>query len=422
MIKCKSCGEMNADTNKFCIACGSSLSDATSQAMKDALEQAQKGFEKDSLASIDKSRVTYVCTVCGTVNSIETSKCTKCGKPRPRNEFVNALRRIRQGLAYTTGAEESLVEEKSEQIVEQPTAQEPQSVADNASRVDNVSMYVVGGGQANAVVQPFVIVPFVNPNQAIWQTKADKLYKFQPYTQEEIEQIKRDREEQQKALFEAQRLQETYNEVAIKDDEDVSYSKKTKPVRIVSILMAVVAIVIMVFAFMVNIYQPYFGANLSVFSKVWDGAKSRGIMFYAAGIVECVIGIFKLDSSAGLGYYYTKPTDIIAPIAFIAFLILTLVIIVRSFVRIVTGYAKRRGWFLPLLNLVFFLVGIFGLYIYNYISFGAAFENLKNGLDYFFKNEVGIGMYICLGLAALLFIVSCFCPANAKVIRSKKNK
>lgn len=423
MIKCKSCGEMNVDTNKFCVSCGSSLSDAASLAMKEALEQAKKGFEKDSLVSIDRSRVTYVCTVCGTVNSIDTSKCTKCGKPRPRSEFVNALRRIRQGQEYSTALGESFVEDASaeqtqaevqpEQPIQQPI--QPQQPME-PHRVENVSMYVGGGGQANAVVQPFVIVPFVNPNQEIWQSRQNQLYRFQPYTQAEVEQIRKDREEQQRALLEAQRLQklqDEYNDMAVVDDESVTYSKKTKPVRIVSILMIIIAIATIVLAYLMNIYRIGSQGTLSVFYT--EGKPSWSILVYANGIVECLKGQFGLDIQwNGLGYTYSGPTDFIAPVAFIMYLLLTLVILIRSAVRALSGYAKRKGWFLPLLALLFFLTGIVGL-IQKYAEF--TLESIKA-----FLGDAQIGMYVSLALAVLLLIVSCFCPVNAKVVRNKKNR
>jgi len=99
MTKCRVCGELNPDGNKFCAACGARLEDNAKAALTEALENAEKEFDKDSLVSMDKSRITYVCSVCGSVNRIDQDKCSRCGKPRPRSEYINALRRIKQGEA-----------------------------------------------------------------------------------------------------------------------------------------------------------------------------------------------------------------------------------------------------------------------------------------------------------------------------------
>ena len=178
MGKCLSCGEFNPETNDFCAKCGAPLrKDDTRRAeAESALEEARKEFERDSLASLDRSRITYVCEICGSVNSIDNRACYKCGKPRPRTELVNALRRLRES--------ENI---KSSGISAQPVP--PQAAAAAAANpqgmpagyalyryepnADGKAPSVAKGGKGGkagaAAVQPFIIVPYVNPFQPVYQ-------------------------------------------------------------------------------------------------------------------------------------------------------------------------------------------------------------------------------------------------------------
>ena len=150
MTKCRLCGESNPDTNRFCSNCGARLEEKDNSALTEALENAEKEFDKDSMVSLDKSRITYVCTVCGSVNRIDQEKCSRCGKPRPRSEYVNALRRIKQGNAMRE--EQALVAPAVIQapapapIVEPEPVQEAAPVREQPAR----DAAVYGNGQAPA--------------------------------------------------------------------------------------------------------------------------------------------------------------------------------------------------------------------------------------------------------------------------------
>ena len=203
MIKCKSCGEINLDSSRFCVSCGKPLSDSSSNAMKEALEKAQKSFEKDALATIDRSRITFVCSVCGTVNSIDQDRCSKCGKPRPRSEFVSALKKVKQGYEYSEEAtpeqqpvQEDITQTNEKTPPEEEAIQQPKQLQQPIVQTEGLT--AMGGGQANPVVQPFIVVPFVNPNQEIWQYKPNQVFRFQPYSQEEIDSREMERINQRK--------------------------------------------------------------------------------------------------------------------------------------------------------------------------------------------------------------------------------
>ena len=191
MTKCKFCGESNPDTSRFCARCGQPLVESDNSALTAALEAAQSEFDKDSMVTLDKSRITYVCSVCGSVNRIDQEKCSRCGKPRPRNEYVNALRRIKQSEQMREESE-TLVAPIPVTMPEPPAEQRQEAPAESAPVQQPAQ--VMANGQAVAIAQPFVVVPYVNPMQPLWQYQPDQLYRFEPYTEEELAAIRSRRE------------------------------------------------------------------------------------------------------------------------------------------------------------------------------------------------------------------------------------
>lgn len=408
MIKCKSCGEINLDNSRFCVSCGKPLSDSNANAMKEALEKAQKSFEKDALATIDRSRITFVCSVCGTVNSIDQDRCAKCGKPRPRSEFVSALKKVKQGYEYSEAPapeepdlQEDITQAPNEEQPEEEVIQQPKQLQQPAVQTEGLT--AIGGGQANPVVQPFIVVPFVNPNQEIWQYKPNQVYRFQPYSQEEIDSREMERINQEKAIAEAQNLTLNYGlENIEKTEDDIVLRQKTKPVRVVGFLLMILSLAMVILAYVVNIYQVFV-----------NGFVQKPILFFVSGIGECVEGAFSIPLWDSKGYTYSSWTDFISPVAFIIFIILAVVLVIRSFARLLKGSAKRKGFLLPLFVLLFFLTGVVGI-INKYAGFTS--EGLNTFLD-----DVSIGMYIIGGISLLAFLISFFSPANLIRKRNKKD-
>lgn len=408
MIKCKSCGEINLDSSRFCVSCGKPLSDSSSNAMKEALEKAQKSFEKDALATIDRSRITFVCSVCGTVNSIDQDRCSKCGKPRPRSEFVSALKKVKQGYEYSEEAtpeqqpvQEDITQTNEKTPPEEEAIQQPKQLQQPIVQTEGLT--AMGGGQANPVVQPFIVVPFVNPNQEIWQYKPNQVFRFQPYSQEEIDSREMERINQEKAINEAHNLTSNYGVENIeKSEDDIILRQKTKPVRVVGLLLMILSIAMVILAYVVNIYEVFV-----------NGFVQKPILFFVTGIGECVEGAFSIHLWDSIGYTYEGWTDFISPVAFTIFIILAVVLVIRSFARLLKGSAKRKGFLLPLFVLLFFLTGVVGI-INKYAGFTS--EGLNTFLD-----DVALGMYIIGGISLLAFLISFFSPANLVKKRNKKD-
>jgi len=315
---------------------------------------------------------------------------------------------VKQGYEYSEAPaleepdlQEDITQAPNEEQPEEEVIQQPKLLQQPAVQTEGLT--AIGGGQANPVVQPFIVVPFVNPNQEIWQYKPNQVYRFQPYSQEEIDSREMERINQEKAIAEAQNLTLNYGlENIEKTEDDIVLRQKTKPVRVVGFLLMILSLAMVILAYVVNIYQVFV-----------NGFVQKPILFFVTGIGECVEGAFSIHLWDSIGYTYSSWTDFISPVAFIIFIILAVVLVIRSFARLLKGSAKRKGFLLPLFVLLFFLTGVVGI-INKYAGFTS--EGLNTFLD-----DVSIGMYIIGGISLLAFLISFFSPANLIRKRNKKD-
>ena len=420
MAKCKFCGETYPDNSRFCLSCGKPVGDKDVSATTVALEEAQKEFDKDALATLDRSRMTFVCSICGTVNSIDSPKCSCCGKPRPRSEFVSAVKKIQESEAYKAelakakqdaSMEEAPVEVAQEEAVAEEMIQEPvqESVTAPAQQYANMptmQTMVYQGGQAQAVVQPFVVVPYVNPSQRLWQYNPNQVYRFEEYTDEEkraIEEQKRliaEREaeilrQQQEAMMQAYSTEES-KASAVAQPESPAKPQKTGGVRAVAVLNILFSIAFLVVAFMLDLIDR---------EAIEIAFGSSSVMYYVTGIVFCLN--IEVSNDA---YEYNGFVDFIAPLAFIIAIICAVILIIRSLARLITGKAVNKGWFL---NAVFFIatiVGFVGVYLHHHVNELADFIA-----------TLDMGAYVIAAIALIVFIVGLCGPKNAvKEPKAKK--
>ena len=380
MTKCKFCGESNPDTSRFCARCGQPLVESDNSALTAALEAAQSEFDRDSMVTLDKSRITYVCSVCGSVNRIDQEKCSRCGKPRPRNEYVNALKRIKQSEQMREESE-TLVAPIPVTMPEPPQEQRQEVPAETV--VNPQPAQVAANGQAVAIAQPFVVVPYVNPMQPLWQYQPDQLYRFEPYTEEELAAIRSRREmDELNARIAANApaddmLPPAQAVFAVPRNKASSRSRGVTAVALITLLLtAALAVIMCIFP----------ALETSKFTLV----------HYIAGIVP-VLGFMGAD------YVYSTGTDAIAPVCAIVFGVLVIALLIRSLVRIFRGRAKRIGWILPTLVFVAYLGTALGVVAYE------KGEISSDALSTFIA-EADVGLWSSLALSALVFIVGWFSP------------
>ncbi len=212
MALCNICGENITMDMKQCPKCATPISpDYDYQATLDSMQDIYNKFEKDLDVFVDRSKITYICALCGGVNHIDKRKCYRCGKPRPRSEYIKALKTLKRKTASGSNVfaevsqptqaqtqaqvqeqvsvpEEKVVAPKTATITAPPEVaslaeQRAQLGADTSSRQKaTLYRYERGPSQVRPITQPFVIVPYVNPAQPLYQYNPNQLYKFQPDT------------------------------------------------------------------------------------------------------------------------------------------------------------------------------------------------------------------------------------------------
>lgn len=222
MAICKECGTKNPDESKFCSECGGVLATIDAAAVQAALDKVEKEFEKDAKVCLDRSRLTYICDICGKVNPIDTpdKRCTRCGKKMPRSEYIKALQRIKDARAV----QQNLIEEMpADRNLPAPPAQTQAPVQKQESAPQqkqvlyrmNANAQSSGGvRQNNQIVQPFVIVPYVSQNQPLLQYNPNSVYRYHEYSDSEkrrnhetLARLQKEREEaERQRIREEERL------------------------------------------------------------------------------------------------------------------------------------------------------------------------------------------------------------------------
>lgn len=375
MTKCRLCGEANPDTNRFCSNCGARLEEKDNSALTEALENAEKEFDKDSMVSLDKSRITYVCTVCGSVNRIDQEKCSRCGKPRPRSEYVNALRRIKQGNSMRD--EQALVAPAVIQAPSPAPVVEPEPVREQqpAVRQEVVQAVAPANGQAAAIQQPFVIVPYVNPMQPLWQYNPDQLYRYEPYTPEELEARRAEREMAELS----RRAAEAASTEAAPEPEyvpSVPAAKRSGRFTAIAVITLILTIIAGAIAYLGSIVE-----FLSAFG---------GEAFYEIAL--------DIASAEGI--------EMMAPICALIFLVIAVVLLIRSVVRLIRKRASTRGWFIPLVWFISFVAFAAGCVIAEGRVEAKSFTDVLP--------EIGVGAWILGAISLVTLIISFFSVKTAK--------
>ncbi len=378
MAKCKACGEIYADGSRFCSRCGTNVAD-DNVVIAEALQAAQKDFDRDSMATLDKSRITYVCSICGSINRIDQDKCVRCGKPRPRSEYVNALKRINASKAMNAEAEtlvaplpvqaESIKEEEPV-AVQEPIAQPEPEVKQEATVQPVAQNIVPVGGQAGAITQPFVVVPYVDSMYPLRQYNPNQLYRYQPYSPEEL------------AAMEAQRKA-----------EEIAQRQAAEAAQAISVEEAPVC---------------ECGAEKKKIKSFGIGSLILSIVLLALGAISIYFGVIKGELIDSIMKFELGAVLQGAGAAVVA--LMGLIGIIHGSVRI-AGKCKCRGWIVGLFAIVGGLAYIVGgsIVVNGAFAFNAVIDYVMDG-----------GIISAASVAvALIHLIVCACSPKAKKCNCK---
>lgn len=425
MAVCKECGALNPDNNKFCSECGQPIVKLDSKAIRDAMSQMEAEFEQDALVNLDRSRLTYICDVCGKVNPIDAKQCLRCGKKRPRSDYINALTKIKNSKNLKRAVETMSVSEEKPAAVsnvqnpqqELPTpppapvlSREEQSSGEEAKEL---SLYRLTPQsqtveQNRQIVQPFVIVPYVSQNQPLLQYDPNEVYRYMPYTNEEkkleaerqakLAESAEQRKLAQEAELRSRKKESVETMLAKKKAQEKSMKKARRPrsakVSVLSLVALIVAVAGLFAAFADIAIEDF---NLFRFVKnenILQVCPNQLSMSFD-GTYEILMSVF----------------GILVLLWFVAVALCGL----QCFVRIFTGRIRKRGFLnalLPLLSLIF-AIGIAVIYLVTQLVFEAVeFSAL-------FADGAVFGWIVAVAVAVLLLIFYCAMGARKRRVRRK---
>lgn len=410
MAKCLYCGERNPDSGSYCSCCGKPLEIPGPNPAEAAMENAKKEFERDALVTLDRSKLTFVCELCGTINHIDSSRCVRCGKPRPRSEFVNALRKLKASgnaredymQARETAAaapEDNFIPAETAPELQQPLPEEEKM---GIYRFEPGAVPAGAGAQSPAVVQPFVIVPYVNTAQQLWQYKPQQVYRFEEYTYQERVQMgdaPKTMDELLSLKEAAQRQLDAINENIrtipqnTAQEAVITYNKSKRKVRrnaLATLIFSAALLVCLVILPLVKSFSDYKG--LEVFKSLGNGLQAIGLDLH-----------FGTETLTDPGW-----ATLLISLGFILTAIVCIYIIIANAVKLSKGRSGSKGFLPALLGFAGVIAAIIGLIFIS--PFG--FADIAG-----FVQDVAYGLIIILILPLILILLAALAIKNTKVER-----
>lgn len=425
MAVCKECGALNPDNNKFCSECGQPIVKLDSKAIRDAMSQMEAEFEQDALVNLDRSRLTYICDVCGKVNPIDAKQCLRCGKKRPRSDYINALNKIKNSKNLKRAVESMADSEEKPKAVANTQIPQPELPApppapvllredrNSGEEAKELSLYRLTPQsqtveQNRQIVQPFVIVPYVSQNQPLLQYDPNEVYRYMPYTNEEkkleaerqakIAESAEQRKLAQEAELRSRKKESVETMLARKKAEQKRLAKAKRPrsakVSVLSLFALMIAAAGLFAAFadmilsdfnMLRYVEGYNVADILSFSNLSVNG--------TADILNTVYAVFVL-----------------------LFLITIALCALQCLVRLFTGRIRKRGFLnalLPLLSLIF-AIGIAVIYLVAQLAMEPTVE-----FSALFADGAVFGWIVAVAVAVLLLIFYCAAGARKRRVRRK---
>lgn len=211
------------------------------------------------------------------------------------------------------------------------------------------------GGMAQHTIQPISIVPYLNPNQPVYQYNPNRvIYKFIPNAN-------------QSAIVEAPSKKalgfygETPDNVE-KADKKVAKKNAPSKVRITSFFSLLLSLAVLVLGVVIGLIKSDFEVIPALSDKVIAASNPSIILAFGEYVIRGINGIFGASITvptfmAGSEYYIAASAlnytySVIIPIGFTLFFLFDLVVIIQSIARLCTGRARAIGFLPALLQLI----------------------------------------------------------------------
>ncbi len=387
MAVCKKCGYNNPDDARYCGKCKEEIMGVDPAVMKANMDRVNEEFENDARATLDVSRLTFICDVCGKVNPINVpgKRCARCGKKMPRSAYLKAVRKMQRAGILTPPvdtaplpppqpvAPQAPVAPPQPKVEEAPVAyQEPEYPAQPAQQIYRMSSRPQPPQQNGQVIQPFVIVPYVSQSQPVYQYQSNIVYKYNEYSEEEKKQnqeaLLRYQQERKEAEMQRMEAEEELKREMVKKqsmlrkktmkmakkakyrEPDLGYDGGKSNVRIAAVFSFLFAVAaIFVLFFLEAIVPTLMIGEVKLTFALHEGlAGSNSLFHYVQGLIA---------GTASL------PTDIstwLVVCGSAAFALMMLLSALQSIIRIIKGHSTSKGLVFPILALVTTVVAYVG--------------------------------------------------------------
>ncbi|HKL73747.1 MAG TPA: hypothetical protein VJ903_02525 [Clostridia bacterium] len=82
---------------------------------------ASADFDKEKNVGLNADSLSYICDYCGKVNQIGASRCVRCGKRRPRSEYIGAMNKLKTAKSIKSEylEEQYKIEEEKKDVAQQ---------------------------------------------------------------------------------------------------------------------------------------------------------------------------------------------------------------------------------------------------------------------------------------------------------------
>lgn len=211
------------------------------------------------------------------------------------------------------------------------------------------------GGMAQHTIQPISIVPYLNPNQPVYQYNPNRvIYKFIPNAN-------------QSAIVEAPGKKalgfygETPDNIE-KADKKAAKKNASSKVRITSLFSLLLSLAVLVLGVVIGLIKSDFEVIPALSDKVIAASNPSIILAFGEYVIRGINGIFGASITvptfmAGSEYYIAASAlnytySVIIPIGFTLFFLFDLVVIIQSIARLCTGRARAIGFLPALLQLI----------------------------------------------------------------------
>ncbi|NCA92903.1 hypothetical protein EOM82_06625 [bacterium] len=341
------------------------------EAAREKIEASRKQFEKAAREGVDAARDTAeknaarraVLRVIAaekanedmlrmSKNALQQAALERIEEERKLTEKEYAARFAAEKLAIEKAADERIKAEKEalRRVLEDK---------ERNAFMPNYGYSSQQGGMAQHTIQPISIVPYLNPNQPVYQYNPNRvIYKFIPNAN-------------QSAIVEAPSKKalgfygETPDNIEKADKKaDKKAAKKNAPskVRITSLFSLLLSLAVLVLGVVIGLIKSDFEVIPALSDKVIAASNPSIILAFGEYVIRGINGIFGASITvpafmAGSEYYIAASAlnytySVIIPIGFTLFFLFDLVVIIQSIARLSTGRARAIGFLPALLQLI----------------------------------------------------------------------